>query len=251
MQAANDEITSALKVAMKSRGITYKHIADKLGVSEKTIKRLFRDKDCSISRLTEICRIINLSVYDLLDFARRYTEPRAKLSEEQEYFLQNNACHFYFLFFLISGHTPDQIQSLYQLSDVSIFRYLRDLDRLEFIELSDNNRYRLLVEGKLLMQLHGPLHETIKGINQLFLHHVIDHDNQPDASFISSFRYMTPENLSEMIQEFYATTQKYRKIAHQDEAIMAREKLIPVKWATLAARFDVCGKWPLDEHNES
>jgi DNA-binding Xre family transcriptional regulator len=250
MQSISIEIIDALKVAMKSRAITYKQVADKVGVSEKTIKRLFRDKDCSISRLNEICNAIGLSVYDLLDFAKRHTEPRAKLSSDQEAFLQQHRLHFYFLFFLTVGYTPEQIQSKYNLSDISIFKYLRDLDRLSFLELGENNSYRLLIEGKILMQLHGPLHEIIKDMHKTFLTHMLDGNNNRASGFDSSFRYMTHENMHEMVRELEGITQKYRKIAHQDEAVMSREQLIPVKWTTMVSHYEVCGIWPLAEHPE-
>lgn len=250
MQTIGVEIVDALKIAMKSRGITYKHVAEKLAVSEKTIKRLFKDKDCHLSRLNEICDVIGLSIYDLLDFARRHTEPRVKLEEYQELFLKNNRLHFYFLFFLTVGYTPAQIQKEYGLSDLSLFKYLRDLDRKQFIELGENNRYRLLIEGKLLMRLHGPLHDTLKDVNEIFLRHVLDNNKNSESAFDSSFRYMTVENMQEMMRDYETVTQKYRKIAHQDEAVMPREQLIPVKWSTLIAHFCVCGVWPLKEHPE-
>ena len=51
VQTANSEITSALKIALKSRGISYRSLSDKLAVSEKTIKRIFSEQDCSLARL--------------------------------------------------------------------------------------------------------------------------------------------------------------------------------------------------------
>tara|TARA_R110000744_G_scaffold337912_1_gene443067 strand:+ start:259 stop:1074 length:816 start_codon:yes stop_codon:yes gene_type:complete len=250
MQVIGVEIIDALKIAMKSRGVTYKHVAEKLGVSEKTIKRLFKDKDCQLSRLNEICDAIGLSIYDLIEFAKRHTEPRVRLDDGQEVFLKDNRLHFYFLFFLTVGYTPVQIQKEYELSDLSVFKYLRDLDKQGFIELGESNRYRLLIEGKLLMRLHGPLHETLKDVNEIFLRYVLDRDNESKSAFESSFRYMTLENMGEMMREYESVTQKYRKVAHQDEAVLPREQLFPVKWSTLISQYNICGIWPLKEHPE-
>jgi len=251
MQTIGVEIIDALKIAMKSRGVTYNHVAEKLGVSEKTIKRLFKDKDCQLSRLNNICDAIGLSIYDLIDFAKRHIEPNIKLENVQEVFLKGNRLHFYFLFFLTVGYTPSQIQKEYGLSDLSIFKYLRDLDRQKFIELGESNRYRLLIEGKLLMRLHGPLHQTLKHVNEIFLNYVLDRDNNSNSAFDSSFRYMTLENMREMMREYESVTHKYRKIAHQDEAVLFREQLYPVKWSTLISQYNICGIWPLTEHPEA
>ena len=250
MDASSAEVINALKIALKSRGITYAEVAVKIGVSEKTIKRLFRDKDCSLSRLSEICDAINLSLYDLLDFAKRHTEPQVLLSERQQHFMQENKHHFFFLFFLIVGYTPEQIREHYNLSELSIFKYLRDLDRMGFIELGDNNRFRLLIEGKPLIQIHGPMKEILKELNTLFLGIVMDESTRATTNFDSTFRYMKEESLRELIQELIGVSEKYRKISHQDEAVLPREKLLPVKWVTMVSEYDICGRWPLEEHIE-
>lgn len=247
MQSATLEITSALRIALKSKGITYREVADKLGVSEKTIKRLFKDQDCSLSRLNSICEAINLSVYDLLDFARHYQEPLGKLNPSQELFLSQHPQHFHFLTFLITDHSLEQIQNTYSLSDVSLFRYLRDLDRQGFIELGANNQYRLIIEGKLLMKLHGPLHELIHDKNAEFLRFVADHDGEPSTQFSSSFRFMSQQTLTEFNEELTVLSRKYRKLAYQDEMVLSKDKLKPVKWTALISEYAICGKWALPE----
>jgi len=246
-QPANVEIISALKLALKSRGITYRQLSVTLGVSEKTIKRLFKDKNCSLSRLNEICKTINLPIYDLINFAHHYTEPSIKLTSNQELYLKEHAHHFAFLFFLITGHSLAKIQQTYQLSDLSIFRYLRDLDKQGLIELREENKYRLLIEGKLLVQLHSPLHELVRNASQQFLNYVIDHDGEKNTRFNTSFCYMAPEILARLNEELLALSQKYRKLSYQNEMVLPREQLIPVAWATLVAPYQRCGAWPLAE----
>jgi len=243
----NVEITSALKSALKSRGMTYKQVADRLGVSEKTIKRLFKDKDCSLSRLNDICAAINLSIYDLLEFARHYNEPLTELTQEQQIYLQKHPYHFSFLFFLTMGHQVEEIQETYALTDISVFRYLRDLDKQGFVELGANNHIRLKVEGKLLMRLHGPLHDMIKQRNQEFLEHTVDNDGEGLSHFSSSFRFMSPQTFHELNEDLAVISKKYRKLAYQNEMILPRDKLIPVKWSTLVSEYSICGKWPLVE----
>ena len=246
----NVEITAALKSALKKKGVTYKQVAEQLNVSEKTIKRLFKDKDCSLSRLNEICAAINLSIYDLLEFARHYNEPLTELSLDQQIYLQKHPYHFSFLFFLSMGHDIDEIQDCYALTDISIFRYLRDLDKHGFLELGAENQFRLLVEGKLLMRLHGPLHDIIKQRNQTFLEHTLDHDGEAFTHFNSSFRYMSPQTFHELNEDLAVLSKKYRKLAYQNEMILPKDKLIPVKWSTLVSEYAICGKWPLVELEE-
>ena len=249
-QAAPQEITTALKLAFKAQGVTYRDVADRIGVSEQTIKRLFKDKDCSLSRLSEVCNAINISLYDLLEVAREYSEPMARLSNEQESYLASHPSHFYFLFFLTSGYDLDTIQQHYQLTDIVLFRYLRDLDCQGLIELSVNNQFRLRVEGKLLMRLNSKLAKLVRERNHAFLDHALNHHNDATTWFSSSFRFMSPDTLNAMHADMEELMRQYRKAAYQDEAILPKERLLPVKWSTIAAPFDICGEWPLQRDIE-
>ncbi len=240
------EITSALKLAFKAQGVTYRDVAERVGVSEQTIKRLFKDKDCSLSRLNDVCAAIDISLYDLLEVAREYSEPMARLNEAQEAYLASHPSHFYFLFFLTSGYDLSHIQARYELDDLGLFRYLRDLDRLELIELSANNRFRLKVEGKLLMRLDSQLARLVRERNHAFLDHVLNHHDKANTWFSSSFRFMSPDTLHAMQEDMKELMQRYRKAAYQDEAILPKDRLLPVKWSTIAAPFDICGEWPLE-----
>ena len=99
----NIEICNALKLALKARKMSYRELAEKIEVSEKTIKRLFKDYDCSLSRLSLICDVIGLSVYELLDFSKNYSEPLTQLSQEQEIYLQHNPSTFCLFIFPCNG----------------------------------------------------------------------------------------------------------------------------------------------------
>jgi len=245
-EITNLELTSALKMSLKSRGITYKWVADQIDVSEQTIKRLFREKDCSLSRLNQICQAVDISLYDLMKFAKHHVEPHTELTPEQVSFLGTHPSHFAFLFFLTTNHTLLEIQSTYKLSDTTTFRYLRDLDRNGFLELSEDNKFRLLTEGKLLMRLHGPVHDIVKSLNQLFFDHTIENDGAKGTEFSSSFRYLAPETLDSLNSELSDLNKKYRDIGHKSEKFLPKNRLIPVKWTTMASPFAICGKWGLD-----
>lgn len=249
-EIAHVEITSALKQAFKARGVTYKDVADRIGVSEQTIKRLFREKDCSLSRLNELCEAIDISVYDLLEISRQFSEPVARLSEEQEIFLRDNPSHFSFLFFLTVEYSLETIKSCYGLSDVTVFRYLRDLDKQGLIELSANNQFRLLFEGRILMKLTGPLGEVVRERNHAFLEYVCDHDGETGTRFSSSFRFMSADTINAMQADLTELDKKYRKAAHQDSSLLPRKKLHPVKWVSMIAPIEICGFWPLDRDVE-
>ena len=244
----NLEIIASLKLAMKAKGVTYGQLATHLGVSEQTIKRLFREKDCSLSRLDAICQFLEISVCDLFTFAQDYQAPTTRLSAEQERYLSQRPDHFSFLFFLCVGHSLDHIQRTYGLDDVSVFRYLRDLDQQGFLVLSANNHYVLNIEGALLMRLDSDLAPLVLKLNQLCLSHAMRHNQRHGFGFDSSFRRMSESTLQKMRADYDALTEQYRKMAWQDETLLPASQLVPVKWSVLMANFDPCGHWPLNTH---
>ena len=96
----------------------------------------------------------------------------------------------------------------------------------------------------------GPLHDIIKQRNQTFLEHTLDHDGEAFTHFNSSFRYMSPQTFHELNEDLAVLSKKYRKLAYQNEMILPKDKLIPVKWSTQVSEYAICGKWPLVELEE-
>src|SRR5262245_51595697 len=77
-------IIEALKRSLKNRGLTYRDLARKVGLSEASIKRVFAEETFSLQRLEHICLAIGLSVSELVRMAGDSQEPRSQyLSLEQ------------------------------------------------------------------------------------------------------------------------------------------------------------------------
>lgn len=245
---AVQEVMSALKRALRKRRVSYSEVGRRIGVSEQTIKRMFRDADCSLSRLSEICRVIDVKLADLVSFAAEHVEPLSELSPDQQRYLADRPDHFTLLFLLVNGESVASIQSHYALSDHSMLLYLRDLDRAGFIELSPFNRVRLRLSGPPLMRLHGPLHERIKRANLRFVASAIDRDGKDYSVFSSSFRRMSAATIDWMRRELEALNERVRKRAQRDALVIEHARLVPVKWVVSHARVDPLAEWTLPEH---
>ncbi len=60
-----DEIArllETLKRSLRARGLTYRDVARELDLSESSVKRLFSTGSLSLTRVTRICRMLELSV---------------------------------------------------------------------------------------------------------------------------------------------------------------------------------------------
>lgn len=241
------ELLDALRQALKARGMTYRQLAAQLSVSEATIKRMFREQDCTLSRLSQICTVLGISLYDLMAVAKERDETATPLSAEQEAYLAQHPGQFAFLLCLLQRQTPEMIQRRHNLSDLSIFRYLRDLDRQGFLELGAHNRYRLKVGPLVRWSLTGPLQDKLKEINQVFVGHVMDHNEQPGYAFESSYRFMSNNTLESFCKDLRQLSRKYRRHAAQEDALLPGETLQGVKWTLCIAPFAPSGVLDIPE----
>ena len=90
-----------LKQALKTRGLSYRQLAERLGVSEPTVKRLFIDQDCKLSRLAEICAVLDIALSDILDDANPSAPVPTPLPVQAERLLAQNETLFYLLILLV------------------------------------------------------------------------------------------------------------------------------------------------------
>ena len=166
MSTTQDLIT-ALKAELKAADITYADLADALGMSESSIKRILAKGDMPLSRIDEMLRVLKM---DFAELARKVadTQPlRRELSAEQEAAVVADRKLLLLAICAFSQWSFEQITNTYAISEAECVKYLVQLDRLGFIELRPLNRYRLKVAKGFRWRPHGPA-------MQYFRKHVAD-----------------------------------------------------------------------------
>ncbi len=73
-----------LRADMKAKGLTYRELAQRIGMSESSVKRMFGEQDMPLSRLTQVSEAVGTPFEDLLARAARSTPELAQLTLEQE-----------------------------------------------------------------------------------------------------------------------------------------------------------------------
>jgi len=147
---------------------------------------------------------------------------------------------------LTLGYSAEDIRQQYKLNELRMYRYLRELEKEEFLDLREHNKFNLKFQEKLLFPLGSPLHKRIRELKKTFLDYVVSHHEAEHHLFASTFRYMSQSTLEQMEQDLSELTKKFRQRGYQDEALLPREKLVGVKWVTLAAPYDLFGLLQID-----
>lgn len=218
-----------LKSALKARGLTYSDIADRLGIAEITVKRIFADQDCKLSRLNAICRVAGLSLDELIEATEQDLATASHLTPDQSRALSANRSLLSVFLLLLNRYPPKRIQSIHQLSEPTLYRYLRALEQLHLIRLSDGGDAELLVSPPIDFLAHKSLDREIRGINADFLTWTFDHRHDNNYRFESVSRHLSQASADEVQRDIQALDEKIKRLAQRDYLLVPATELTGFK----------------------
>jgi len=160
-------VLDVLRAELRTANITYKDLAGRIGVSESSVKRMFAQKDMSLSRLAEVCQASGIALEDVL---RGALEPQSQpdtLRLAQETSLVANPRLLLVAICCLGHWRLEQIVETYRLTEAECVKLLAELDRLGLIELKPLNRYLLRVSNAFRWLPDGP-------VQHYFREHVVE-----------------------------------------------------------------------------
>ncbi len=182
------ELLKTLKKCLKAKGLNYRDVAEALDLSEASIKRLFSDQSFSVSRLEEVCRFLDMTIYDLARMTSLTPDDEAtRLTVEQEEGLANDLPVLTYFYLLLTGRTSEKIAKEFGLTDRQQNTLLVRLSRLKLVELYPNNSGRLLTRRRIDWRRDGPIRKRYqRQFQQAFF-------DIPFTAKDDSFRFLTGE----------------------------------------------------------
>jgi len=208
----------ALKKYLKAKGMTYHQLATLMGLSETSIKCLFSQQNLSLKRLEEICKILDLELYDLALMARQQSRNAANvLSMDQEKALADDPKLMALFYFLINGWSVAHIVAEYDIAEEESTRLLVRLDRLGLLELHPNNRVRLRVNKNIFWRKNGPLWSLyFKTILEDFMNHAFD---LPNDRLLFSPGVLSESSLKAILKKIDRLFRQFNDLAEMDAAL--------------------------------
>ena len=233
---ANDSVVSTLKKVLKVKKITYKSLADELGMSESGVKKLLTSKDISLTRVEQITRIIGLSLADLFQIASEEDVKNVKLSPKQESALfENNMLFRVYWFLAVEEKTLDAIKKSEKLTADQLQRNLMKLENLDLIKIGKNNRvasvhkglFRWASDGPLVKKLNNEwsentLRKVLSGKNSNNQLHRLSYLRLSDKSKTAFY-----DRLNELVNEFARLSQR-EKTRYADRDLTSISSLIAI-----------------------
>ena len=156
MSSTQDLIT-VLKAELRRAGITYAHLATQLGMAESSIKRIFAKGDMPLSRIDEVLAVLKMDFAELARLVALDSPLRREMTLEQERAVVADPKLLLAAICALSQWTLEQMVQTYSLSKPQAVGCLLALDKLGFLELRANNRYRLKIDKTFRWRPDGPV----------------------------------------------------------------------------------------------
>jgi transcriptional regulator with XRE-family HTH domain len=177
--AHSSALVETLKRELRARNITYARVARHMKLSEATVKRLFSQQDFTLERIDHICALMGMEFSDLVRSVPAGSAAISQLTYEQESEFVANPRLMLVALLALNYWKFEEIVARYDLSQAECIKLLARLDRLKFIELLPNNRYRLLVSQAFSWIPDGPIQRFFKEhASRDFLDSRFDHEDE-------------------------------------------------------------------------
>jgi len=216
------EILELLKAQIRKKGLTYKDLSSKLGVSESTLKRWFSQGSFNIERLDDLCQVLKADLSELLRNSDRQHRV-LYLNVDQELELAANKNLFMVFYLAIDGNSYQQISQKLKISETETRGYLIRLDQIGLIELHPSERIVALVNKSVRWLADGPLNQKY---GKLIRHDFMDSTFEGDLEKLwLETGFVTRASLEVFSRKFDQLLADFRELINLDEKSNAPDKV--------------------------
>lgn len=154
---ASTLLTDCLKRELRAQRLSYAELAQRLGLSTATVKRMFAQRNFDLQRLDAICETLGLDFAALAQGLASEDLLVSQLEWAQEAEIVGNDRLFTVAVCTLNLISCEDIIAIYRLEPAECVQHLLRLDRMGFLRLLPNNRYRLLVSRTFHWIADGPI----------------------------------------------------------------------------------------------
>lgn len=215
-------IVDVLRAELRAANLTYKTLAERIDMSESSVKRLFGQKDMPLSRLAQICQAAGIALEDVLRRAADARPQADALTLPQETALVAKP-HLLLVAICCLGHwTFEQIVDNYRLTEAECIAAMAELDRLGLIELRPLNRYGMRVSHAFHWLPDGP-------VQRFFREHMVPdyfagRFDGPGETLMCLPARLSPASAAEVAQKIAQLAAELARLHKHDRRLPAEER---------------------------
>lgn len=213
--SATAVIVRGVKARLRANGMSYRELAEQLGVSEPTIKRDLSRGKFSLERLDKICEVLGVEVTDLLQPAEQAA--LTELSEEQERALVVNPKLLLVTYLVVNDWKFAEIIATFRLDENELVSILLKMDRLRIVDFRPPTRMRKLTARNFSWRKDGPVHAYfIQSVIPEFFNARFDGSGD-------EFRFMAgtlaPASVLRLQSSIQRVAAEFEQLTHQDSRL--------------------------------
>jgi transcriptional regulator with XRE-family HTH domain len=149
---------TTLRQLLRRRGLGYRELGKRLGLSESGVKKIFSGGNCSVRRLAQIAAVLEVPLSELTRLAEQPAIRQVELSDEQQqWLLENLDCFAFYWKLAVEKQSLASIQAEHRLDRAAVWRYLGRLDDLGLVVVEPGDRVRIVQEDLVRWEDRGPL----------------------------------------------------------------------------------------------
>jgi transcriptional regulator with XRE-family HTH domain len=224
-------LVKGIKTRLKTQGISYRRLAELIGISEPTVKRDLSRGNFSLQRLDRICDALGVSVSDLVQPVDH--APLTELSERQEQALVSDARALVVTYLIVNDWKFDEIVSAFRFDENELVNILLKLDELRIVDFHPPKRMRKLTARNFSWRKDGAVQEyLLRRVIPEFFNARFD---APGDEFRFVGGLLSSSSMLRLQASIRRFADEYEQLAHQDARLPLEERH---GWsAILALRF--------------
>ena len=215
-------VLQVLRAELRGAGITYKALAERIGMSESSVKRMFGQKDMTLTRLAQICKAAGVALEDVLRGAADVKPHADTLTLVQEKSLIANPRLLLVAICCLGHWSIEQVLETYSLTEAECIGSMAELDRLGLIELKPMNRYSMRVSNAFHWLADGP-------VQQYFRAHVVadyfsGHFDGPGETLMCLPARLSLPSAQELVQKIQQLAGELARLHQNDRRLESSER---------------------------
>ena len=219
-------LIATLKKALKAHDLTYRDVAESLGLSEASVKRTFAEQSFTLDRLEQICLLMDWEITDLIKAMEAEKDRISELTEAQEREFVSDIKLLLMAFLVVNGWMSEEIENHYDFSEHDMIRYLARLDRLKLIELLPGNRIKLLISHNFAWLKNGPIQQLFsKQMEQEFFTSRFENSNE--AHLVLS-GMLSPHSNAYMLKKMEHLAAEFNELIDQDKRLPLEQRFASI-----------------------
>ncbi|MBS0408221.1 MAG: helix-turn-helix transcriptional regulator [Proteobacteria bacterium] len=214
------ELVVALKRLLKAQGITYAMLAERIGLSEAAVKRMFSRQALSLQRLEEICTVLDIGLGELASETHQRHPVLTELDADSEQALVDDPRLLLATYLTINRWSQDEVLASFRFTVPEYTLLMTRLDRMGVIELLPGNKYRVRTARNFRWRRGGPMERMfrLKLLPDFFSREFV----QPNETLLLLSGMCTPASAA-ILQR------KLEELAAQFDALMAHDAALPIE----------------------